>query len=308
MKNLIMYKNGEPSWPRWIKKRIRNNLNFVALFTGDTGVGKSWAAIEIARQIDPEFNSVKQIAFNFAGLMRVINKFNNEGLDDELYNKKYKVVLFDEAQTDVNRHEWQSKTNKFLNYVLSTFRHQNIIVFFTTPFEDYIDSNALKLFHAKFECRGWSKKTNKSTLRPKIFQYNAQKRKMYNHSLHIITKTGVKKMIIWNINRPPKKLTDPYEIEKFKFTNALNMKITMQLEAMEKADDDIGKPKPLNPLSCQSDLFEYITLFGWSGYEQLSLDFGRRRGMQNGMNISQVHRNMKAIEKSGRNITNLKNI
>jgi len=50
--------------------------------------------------------------------MRVINKFNNPGLDEELYNKKYKVVIFDEAQTDVNRHEWQSKTINFLTMFL----------------------------------------------------------------------------------------------------------------------------------------------------------------------------------------------
>jgi len=291
MKNLIMYKKGEPSWPRWIKKRIKNNLNFVALLTGDTGVGKSWSAIEISRQIDPEFNPIKQIAFNFAGLMRIINKFNNEGLDDELYKKKFKVVIFDEAQTDVNRHEWQSKTNKFLNYVLSTFRHQNIIVLFTTPFEDYIDSNALKLFHAKFECRGWSKKTKKSTLRPKIFQYNPQRRKMYNHSLHIITKTGVKKMITWNIGCPPKELTDPYEAAKFAFTNALNMKITLELEAMEKAEDDKGKPEPLNPLSCQPEIEEECRTIGWYNNRQLAKKLNK--------NLGTVGTNLVSMRKKG---------
>jgi hypothetical protein len=293
-----MYKKGEPSWPKWIKKRVRNNLNFVALFTGDTGVGKSWSAIEISRQIDPEFNSVKQVAFNFAGLMRIINKFNNEGLDDELYNKKYKVVIFDEAQTDVNRHEWQSKTNKFLNYVLSTFRHQNIIVFFTTPFEDYIDSNALKLFHAKFECQGWSKKTKKSTLRPKIFQYNPQKRKMYNHSLHIITKTGVKKMVTWNINCPPKELTDPYEKEKFKFTNALNMKITLELEAMEKADNEIPKNKQLNPLSCQPDIWEEVNKNGYKTQQKLADKLG--------LKASNMNNNIKSMQKKGYDIEKFK--
>jgi len=306
MKNLIMYKPDEASWTRWIKKRIRNNLNFVALFTGETGVGKSWSAIEIARQIDPNFDSIKQVAFNFSGLMRVINKFNNPGLDEELYNKKYKVVIFDEAQTDVNRHEWQSKTNKFLNYVLSTFRHQNIIVFFTTPFEDYIDSNALKLFHANFECKGWSKKTKKSLLRPKIFQYNPQKRKMYNHSLHIITKTGVKKMITWKIGCPPKELTEPYEEAKFRFTNALNMKITLQLDEMDRADEP--KKEELNPLSCQPELWNYCEEYGWKKQQQLALDFGKSRGMSNGMNLSQLNANKQSMKKKGWDIEIFKKI
>jgi len=298
MKNLIMYKKGEPSWPRWIKKRVDNNLNFVALFTGDTGVGKSWSAIEIARQIDPEFDSIRQVAFNFSGLMRAINKFNNPGLDDELYNKKYKVVIFDEAQTDVNRHEWQSKTNKFLNYVLSTFRHQNIIVFFTTPFEDYIDSNALKLFHAKFECQGWSKKTKKSLLKPKIFQYNPQKRKMYNHTLHIITKTGVKKMVTWKIGCPPKELTDPYECEKFKFTNALNMKITLELEAMDKKENEIPKEKQLNPLSCQPEIWREVNENGYRTQLQLAEKIGMKQ--------SQLNVNIKSMRKKGYDVEEFK--
>lgn len=294
-----MYKKGEPSWPRWIRKRIKNNLNFVALFTGETGVGKSWSAIEIARQIDPEFNSVKQVAFSFAGLMRVINKFNNEGLDEELYTKKHKVVIFDEAQTNVNRHEWQSKTNKFLNYVLSTFRHQNIIVFFTTPYEDYIDSAALKLFHAKFECKGWSKKTKTSILRPKIFQYNPQRKKMYNHSLHIITKEGVKKMVLWKIACPPKELTDPYEAEKFAFTNALNMKITNQLEAMEQEEKE-PKEKTLNPLSCQPRIWQEVNENGYETQRQLASKLG--------MNVSQVNQNIKSMWKKGYDVEQFKKI
>ena len=177
MENLILLKKGESSWIRWIKKRIKHNLNLNALFTGPTGIGKSFNAIEIARQIDPEFDVTKQISFDFAGLMRIINQFNNK-TDSNLHKKKYKVVIFDEAQTSTNRRDWQSKVNKFLNHLLSTYRHQNIITFFTSPYEDFLDSAALKLFHVKFECKGWNKKTNKSRMTPKIYQYNAQRSKM----------------------------------------------------------------------------------------------------------------------------------
>jgi len=68
------------------------------------------------------------------------------------------------------------KLINILNFLLSTYRHQNIITLFTSPYEDFLDSAALKLFHVKFECRGWSKKTNKSKISPKIYQYNAQKK------------------------------------------------------------------------------------------------------------------------------------
>ena len=227
MKNMIMYKDGEDSWIRWIRKRIKNNLNFVALLTGETGIGKSWNAMTIAYKLDSDFNPTEQVAFNFSSLMRIINKFNNGGEDDvnNLHKKKIKVCVFDEAQTDINRRDWQKKTNRFLLHLLSTFRHQNIIVLFTTPYEDYIDSAALKLFHAKFECQGWSKKTGRSRMRPKILQYNPRKKKFYEHSLFVIRGKRVVKLINWDVGAPPKNIRDPYEDTKFAFTNALNRKI-----------------------------------------------------------------------------------
>jgi hypothetical protein len=150
MKNIIKKKKGEASWITWIKKRIRNNLNFLAMATGPTGVGKSWTMLSIAYQIDPEF-SIEQVSFSFSGLMQIINKFNDK--DNELSKKKYKVCIFDECQTDISNREWQSKVNRLFNYLLSTFRHQNIIVLFTTPYQDFIDTQSLKLIHAVFECK-----------------------------------------------------------------------------------------------------------------------------------------------------------
>jgi replication-associated recombination protein RarA len=82
MKNVIMHKPGEQSFVRWIKKRIDDNLNFLAIFEGSPGAGKSWSALSIAYAIDPEFNPRDQVAFSFRDLMRIINKFNNVGDKD----------------------------------------------------------------------------------------------------------------------------------------------------------------------------------------------------------------------------------
>lgn len=232
MKYLIEYREGQHSFIRWIKKRIKNDLNFVALLTGETGIGKTQAAIEIARNLDPDFDSVEQIAFKFSELMRIINKFNGNGENDPrgLYKKKYKVCIFDEAQTSVNKRTWQAKANKFLLFLLSTFRHQNIIVLFTTPYEDFVDSNSLKLFHAKFECKGWNRRTKLSLLRPKILQYNAKQGKFYEHCLSVKRKMKdgrfkYRKLIRWEVKQPPASLIEPYEKSKFAFTNALNKRI-----------------------------------------------------------------------------------
>lgn len=253
MKNMILHKKGEDSWIRWIRKRIKNNLNFVALLTGETGIGKSWNALTIAHKLDPEFDSVEQVAFKFSSLMRIINKFNNvevgDGRENKLYKKKIKVCVFDEAQTDINRRDWQKKTNRFLLHLLSTFRHQNIIVLFTTPYEDYVDSAALKLFHAKFECQGWNKKTRRSRMRPKILQYNSRQRKFYEHSLFVIMgKKKTVKLINWDIGAPPQHIIEPYEKTKFAFTNALNKKIYDEMTKDEGGTDNNNVAIILDPL------------------------------------------------------------
>ena len=301
MKNIIMYKKGEASWIRWIKKRIDNNLNLNALFTGPTGIGKTFAAIEVARLIDPDFDVTKQISFNFSGLMRIINQFNNK-TEFNLHKKKYKIVIFDEAQTSTNRRDWQSKVIKYLNFLLSTYRHQNIITLFTSPYEDFLDSAALKLFHVKFECRGWSKKTNKSKISPKIYQYNAQKSKMYEHPLYVIRNNGAVPLRIWSVNLPPKEMTEPYELEKFKFTNALNQKITQELEEMAHEDNvpKINIRNELNPLSMQPELWREVSENGY--LDQLSL------AKKLGKDIGQVNKNIMSMRKKGWDIRKFKKV
>jgi len=182
MKNMIMYKKGESSWVRWIKKRITHNLNFVSLAQGPTGIGKSWAMLKLAYDIDSTF-TIDQVAFDFKGVMEIINA-------EWFKKKKWKIIIFDEAQTSISNRQWQSKANKLMNYLLSTFRHQNIIFLFTSPYSDFLDSQSMKLLHCVFDCKGWNKKTKKSTMRPKLLQYNSKMKKFYEHSLYAIKKTG----------------------------------------------------------------------------------------------------------------------
>lgn len=237
-----MFKEGEQSWIRWIKKRIINNLNFLAIFEGPTGIGKSWSALSIAHDIDKEFNPREQVAFSFKELMRIINKFNDK--TTELSKKKFKVILFDEAQTNLSNREWQSRVNKLFNYLLSTFRHQNIILLFTSPYSDFIDSASMKLIHCKFEVKGWSAETKKTHIRPKLLQYNSRMKKFYEHSLYVIKDKKVNKLVYWLVDCPPKHLIEPYEQMKSEFTANLNKEITEELENEGKEHTN-----PLKPLT-----------------------------------------------------------
>jgi len=229
MKNIIKYKEGEQSWILWIKKRIKNNLNFLAITEGETGAGKSWSLLSIAYQIDKEFES-RQVSFSLKQVMETINS-------DWFNEKKWKIIIFDEAQTEISNRSWQSLTNKLMNYLLSTFRHRNIILLMTSPYSDFLDAQTMKLMHCKFEVRGHNKKKKVTLIRPKLLQYNSKSKKFYEHSLYVIKDRKLNKLIYWYVPKPPQVLIKPYELDKVAFTDRLNKSILDELNKIENKDE-----------------------------------------------------------------------
>lgn len=232
MKNLIMYQEGVPSWVAWIRKRIKSNLNFLAIAEGPTGIGKSWAMLSIAYSIDEEFEP-RQVAFSFREVMQILNS-------DWFNKKKWKIIIFDEAQTDISNRKWQSLTNNLMNYLLSTFRHRNVILLFTSPYSDFIDIGTMKLMHCKFEIRGHNTNTQKTKIRPKLLQYNSKLQKFYEHSLYVIRDNNTEKLEMWFVPKPPAHLITPYEHKKVEFTTELNKKILADLDRVNDS-----KPKTI---------------------------------------------------------------
>ena len=253
---MVMFKKGENAWVTYIKNRIRSNLNFIAIAEGSTGIGKSWAMLSVAYQVDPNF-TIDQVAFSFREVMQIITS--------EWFKKKkgFRVIVFDEAQVDISNRSWQSLTNKLMNYLTSTFRHLNIILLFATPYSDFIDSQTQKLLHCKFVVKGHSRQTNLTIIRPKLQQYNSQMKKFYNHSLMVSSKKGTFKLTQWKVIRPPKHLIDLYEAKKTQFTTDLNKDILAQLDVVEKkkkpVEEVVELPDNTHLLKAKwQDWFNYI--------------------------------------------------
>jgi len=153
--------------------------------------------------------------------------------------KKYKVIVFDEAQTEISNRAWQSLTNKLMNYLLSTFRHRNVILLFTSPYSDFLDSQAMKLIHCKFEVRSHDQRTKLTKIRPKILQYNSKLKKFYEHSLYVIRDNRYNKLVFWGVKKPPQHLIDPYEEDKLAFTTKLNKSMLEDMDKLEKGEDKV---------------------------------------------------------------------
>ena len=250
MKNVIMFKEGQDSFILWVKKRIKNNLNFIGLLSGETGVGKSYNGLSMAYKLDLEF-SISQVSFTLLETMKILNS-------DWFKKKKLKVVLFDEAQVEISNRDWQSRINKLMNFLLSTFRHQNIIFIFTTPFEDDIDVKTRKLLHCIFECKGWDSKTKLSLVRPKLQQYNPKMKKFYSHSLYVLKDKKMNKLVDWYLTKPPQHLIEEYEAKKTAFTSKLNLDIMNELQkADDKKNTDYKKPLTEKQLQVMELLAEH---------------------------------------------------
>ncbi len=237
----------EKIWIRYIKRRIKQKKNFLCLISGPTGIGKSWTGLSICSQLDSNFN-VDRVIFNFKDLLALINS-----------GEKYPAgtcFMWDEFQVGASARDWQSMTNRLLNSLLSTFRHRNFILIITSPFADFIDSNARKLLHAELEVKMIDYEKRTTRLKPFVMQYNSRKGKTYFKYLRVKGKHGPSKVKIWTVVAPAKWLIEDYEEARLEFTTDLNKKIEKQIEKL----DVTGDSRPLTDK--QQECIDLMNEFG----------------------------------------------
>ena len=203
-----------------IRRRLHEqNKNFLGAIVGDTGSGKSYNALTLAKLIDPEF-TIRNVVFNPEQFLALLNSGKL---------KRGSVVVFDEAGVGIPAREWFSLQNKLLGYVLQTFRHENIAVIFTLPNISFLDIQARRLFHAIIETHGINFKTGYSRTKIFIIKHNPLIEKDFRVYPRI--DDGGRKKICWyNIPHPPKPLTRAYERIKKKFAVGLRVDVERQLK------------------------------------------------------------------------------
>jgi len=225
------------SWVKFLLYRIKQNKNNLITVTGKTGSGKTWSAISVCEMMSEQNKipfGIGNIIFTLKDLMVLINS-------NKL--KKGSCVIFDEPQISISNREFQSEANKVFNYLMSTFRHRNLTLFFCTPFEDLLDKTCRKLFHAKFTTTSINRNTKMCKLKPVEIEYNSTLQKFYYKFLRIQFKPKDKshyvvvKLKSWLIPKPSQPLIDLYEEKKLAFTSKLNKTIQNRLEAFEKEQE-----------------------------------------------------------------------
>jgi len=191
------------------------------LFVGQTGTGKSYAAMSLAEHLDPGFD-IGRVVFSADEFINILN------IDESLV--KGSVIMWDEAGVGMPAREWYSLSNKVISYVVQTFRVKGYILIMTTPSMKYIDSQIRSLFHGlaqtidpstrngKF---GWAKymhlehdpREGKTFMRyPVIYDE-------YNRKVKIQGPTPGSGNVLFP--KPSEELIEDYEAKKKDFTDSL---------------------------------------------------------------------------------------
>ncbi len=220
MAKVILKNKKVGMWTQYIWQRIKQNKNFIGFISGPTGSGKSFRSVRIAEDCDPDFN-IDRVVFSPKELMKLVNS-------GEL--KKGSAIVWEEVGVGAGHRDWQSIGNKVINYLVQTFRHQNIILILNAPYMDFTDASLRKLFHAELSTVSIDYTKKKVRLRPQLIQYNSRKKKFYYKYLRVATKEGLVPFTSWSVGMPSDELLKAYELKKKSFTDSLNKEILAELE------------------------------------------------------------------------------
>jgi ABC-type oligopeptide transport system ATPase subunit len=242
------------SWARWMVSRtMKQNKNNLISVVGKTGSGKTYTAIsicEIMSEMDGVPFGIDNVVFSLRELMDLINSGKL---------KRGSKIIFDEPQVSISAREFQSEANKVFNYLLSTFRHQNLTLFFCTPFETLLDKNSRRLFHARFETMSINKNNQTCRLKPRFIEYSDFKTEPYRKQMIICFKddkgsSKSRPLFYWDVPRPSKENEVIYEKMKVDFTTRLNKNISLELSNERSlADEHTEKIADRKPLTDKQD-------------------------------------------------------
>jgi len=142
-----------PNHDNYIYQKIldrihKNQKNYIAIITGETGSGKSWAAIRMAEQLDPSFNQNRIV---FPPLQNLLDKMQEKKQAGEM--KRGMFWVLDEGGVAAAAREWYSDANIYFSYILQSFRKLNQGLIITLPHLNLLDSQARQFRNAFIEMK-----------------------------------------------------------------------------------------------------------------------------------------------------------
>ena len=238
---------------KYMNSKMLNNKNFLAVFTGQTGSGKSYSCLRLAELWYSYFFNDRQfpkenICFSVEALIKRLR-------DGSL--KKGDVLIAEEIGVGANSKNFQSKTNKALQYILQSFRSLNIIVLFNVPHFSFFDKTARMLMHSHLQTQTIDKQKQVCILKPYFLSISQSSGKIYTKWMRVKDlKTGrTTKITRLHLKKPSDELIKPYEDMKDRFVRTLIAELDDQSITDQQQQ---RKLKELTPR--QEQVFEYLNM------------------------------------------------
>ncbi len=237
-----------------IGSKMRNNKNFLSVITGATGSGKSYSCLRLgelwyAYYFKGKEFPTKNICFSVEDLIR---RLRTGGL------KKGDLLVVEEIGISANAKNFQSKTNKALQYILQSFRSLNIIVLFNVPHFSFFDKTARMLMHSHMQTKTIDTEKQQCILKPYFLSISQSSGKIYSKWLRCKNiKTGqIIRITSLSLNKPSKDLIKHYEEMKDRFVRTLISDLDDQ--NIQQEQQQRNKLKLLNPR--QQEVFDYLNI------------------------------------------------
>jgi len=208
-----------------IRDRLyKKNKNYLAVICGATGDGKSYSALQLCKRVDPSFN-IERVAFRAQDFLDLL---------DSNTLKKGNAVMWDEVGAGgLPAKTWWAITNRTINYVLQTFRTDNLCVIMTTQDLYYIDKDARKLLHSYMEALKVDDKEESVLLKYLVVQNNPLFGKIYYKYPRVFVNGHLTQIYRLRITKPPEDLIREYERRRAPFVKKLKRDAKMAMKDAE---------------------------------------------------------------------------
>ncbi len=225
--------NKEIPWQvRGILRRVlQSNKDYIGVFCGQRGSGKSYSALSLAEKLDPGFN-IDRVVFTAEDFIMLIRKDLPHG----------SVIIWDEVGVEFDNRKFQSILNKIINDALLIMRTKRLIVLMTVPSFGMFDSKGRAHTVSYFECKSVDQRNNVVKTKMLRIQQNPRDGKIYNK--YYYDPDGAKVEDFIDFTKPTKKMCKEYDAKRTVFLNrnldeSLAMLVAFKQKELDKSIDRV---------------------------------------------------------------------
>ncbi|WP_396614094.1 hypothetical protein ACH9L7_20335 (plasmid) [Haloferax sp. S1W] len=252
----------------WPRMNVYNE-NWMCCLVGETGDGKSYAALRLAEVLDPNFGP-HRVTYSVEEFLELAASDLPDG----------SILVLEEAGVAAGNRNWYTVANQVLDALTQTWRHRNHGAIMTVPDFDLIDSHVQRRFHHLGIMVGKDESAGISKARWKYIQTNNETGKMYKKYHRMVGDDGVLRRHKWmKFRLPSPELVRRYEATKGEYTDGLIDNLLEQV----RAENEQAEAEQLSPMEVAKEILdedrvdEYISEASGGEYfdrDILKMDFG----------------------------------